>query len=775
MKQKRWHGTLEGVHQGLLYGWALDASQPEARVVLEILLDDQLLCCVAADVARSDLAGRFTAACPAIADHCHGLVADLTPYANYAGGQLRARVANTDVMLDGSLLHATPDTPTAAALSKVEGDGALRLYGWARSPTHAAQPLTVYAYVGQQRVAEARADHPLPAHPELGNHGFQLNLPASVADGRLQSVRVVDQHGEQLNGSPINICCTLSGLPALAAPGDTRTAQLLQAYQDRLPRSLAWSGYAAWRSHFDAADQRPALTADAASHRIGLLINGATDAAAVSVASAAAPQLDIRSYSGQPFTELLRQAQADGCTLLACVRAGDTLAPQALAWMLQGLALPQAQLVYSDSEHDGRPWFKPAWNPDYALASDYPLELMLFRASLLDSQSTPPSTSAQMCWQVLATLWPQGADAIVHVPRVLYRYATPLHVGERDARNAAAIAALRQLQPQAQLAAVPAPSAGTVQAARRLQRPLSQQERALTISLIIPTRDRVELLRRCIDSLRRHSAWAQLELIVADNDSQQAATHRYLRQLSRQGVRVLSCPGPFNFAAINNQAVAQASGDIIGLINNDIEALHDGWLDEMLGQLLRPGVGAVGAKLLWPNGMVQHGGVLLGVGQSASHFGSDLHDDDWGDHGRNQLVQQVSGVTAACLLLRRQHYLALGGMDQQAFPVAFNDVDLCLKLRRAGLAIVWTPHARLLHAESASRGKEDTPQKRARAARELAQLRQRWGSWLLRDPAYHPSLNLDLHTAPFGGLATPPRPRLPRNGHPAPPDQQEPA
>lgn len=192
--------------------------------------------------------------------------------------------------------------------------------------------------------------------------------------------------------------------------------------------------------------------------------------------------------------------------------------------------------------------------------------------------------------------------------------------------------------------------------------------------------------------------------------------------------------------------------------------LHEGWLEELVGQLMRPGVGAVGAKLLWPNGMVQHGGVVLGVGNVAGHYGNRLTDGDWGDQGRNQLLQRVSAVTAACLLVRKTDYLRVGGMDEVAFPVAFNDVDLCLKIRRLGMAIVWSPYARLLHAESASRGHEDTPQKRARAGREVDMLRRRWGDVLFRDPAYHPSLNLDVLSQVSAGLAIPPRSRLPRNG-----------
>jgi len=281
---------------------------------------------------------------------------------------------------------------------------------------------------------------------------------------------------------------------------------------------------------------------------------------------------------------------------------------------------------------------------------------------------------------------------------------------------------------------------------------------------VIPTRDRVDLLQRCISSIQRFTDWPKLEIIIIDNGSTDDETHAYFAEVMQQGVRVLPMPGPFNYADLNNRAIAQANGEIIGLVNNDIEALHDGWLDEIVSQLLRPGVGAVGAKLLWPNGMVQHGGVLLGVGNVAGHFGNRLADADWGDHGRNQLEQQVSGCTAACLFLKKHQYLDLGGMDADAFPVAFNDVDLCLKVRASGSKIVWTPYAKLLHAESASRGHEDTSQKKARAKREVDALCSRWGSVLMHDPSYHPSLNLDPLSYAFGGLAMPPRSRTFRLG-----------
>jgi GT2 family glycosyltransferase len=389
------------------------------------------------------------------------------------------------------------------------------------------------------------------------------------------------------------------------------------------------------------------------------------------------------------------------------------------------------------------------------MRADAVRKLLTAKAELVDA--------ADLAWQVLAQVWRDGAQAIVHVPRVLYHFHSPLHASEQQSRLRASRKALARVEPHAVLEEMPSPPVDSLFVPRRLHRSLAKSARTKTISLIIPTRDRVELLQRCLASLERFTDMANLEIIVVDNDSAQTKTKTYLRQVIRKGIRVLPFPGAFNFSAMNNRAVAAASGEIVGLINNDIEALHEGWLEEMLSHLLSPGVGAVGAKLLWPNGMVQHGGVLMGLGHAAGHFGNLLMDQDWGDHGRNQLVQQVSGVTAACLLVRKKDYLAVGGLDETAFPVAFNDVDFCLKLRSLEKSIVWTPHARLIHAESASRGHEDTPQKKARAQREIQELRRRWFDVLSRDPAYHPSLSLDSHSQAFGGLALPPRDRSPRS------------
>lgn len=754
----RWHGALDGIYKQLVYGWAFDRTRPDARVIVEICRDDVPFACIVADAARTDLTAELEAL--GAPDLCHGFVYDLETLPRSSDGVISARVANTEVMLAGSFRLDEPKTPAAPALNTVMGDGGLRLHGWALDPADPRRTVTVRAFVGNEMVAHAAANiiHPSMRGYVDGAHGFDLALPASLADGAVHSVRVVDDEGRPLNGSPLTICCSIDGLIGLLPDdADELLLKVADIYQRHLPRSLPISAWPEWSAHFDR--EGPAILPTLTT---AVIVTGDTDAAALERTLASLQSqhgMSVQAFSGQPYAALLAQALASHCDVVCCVRAGDTLAPHALAWALEGFALPQAQVVYTDSENNGTPWFKPAWNPDYALASDYPLDLLLVRTTAVQSL-LETHNAADFAWSALAAAWSQGSNSIVHVPRVLLRMASLPDASERAARFAAAARTLDAVWPQAVLEELDGVPPESPHSSRRVRHALPAGARELTVSMIIPTRDRADLLQRCINTIRRFTDWPKLEIIVIDNGSVEEATHAYFAEITRQGVRVLPMPGPFNYADLNNRAIAQASGSIIGLVNNDIEALHTGWLDEIVAQLLRPGVGAVGAKLLWPNGMVQHGGVLLGVGNIAGHFGNRLSDTDWGDHGRNQLVQQVSGCTAACLFLRKDDYLMLGGMDGNAFPVAFNDVDLCLKVRVAGKAIVWTPHAKLLHAESASRGHEDTPPKKARAQREVEHLRLKWGHVLIRDPAYHPSLNLDSNSHAFGGLATPPRNRI---------------
>src|SRR5690606_3476022 len=223
-------------------------------------------------------------------------------------------------------------------------------------------------------------------------------------------------------------------------------------------------------------------------------------------------------------------------------------------------------------------------------------------------------------------------------------------------------------------------------------------------------------------------------------------------------VRVIDYPGPFNYSAINNFAVREAEGEVIGLLNNDVEVINGDWLEELVSHALRPGIGAVGAMLYYPMNTVQHAGVVLGLGGVAGHPFKEFPRNDQGQKNRLRLVQNYSAVTGACLFVLKERFLEVRGLDEASLPVAFNDVDLCCKLLSAGYRNVWTPFAELYHHESATRGIEDTPEKQARFQGEIETMMTRWPDLLAHDPAYNPNLTLvgeDFSTAYLPRLKKP--------------------
>ncbi|NJO23335.1 MAG: glycosyltransferase [Sphingomonadales bacterium] len=241
--------------------------------------------------------------------------------------------------------------------------------------------------------------------------------------------------------------------------------------------------------------------------------------------------------------------------------------------------------------------------------------------------------------------------------------------------------------------------------------------------------------------LLHRTGYPALEVLIADNDSRDRRTRAYLDAVVRdRRVRAVPCPGSFNFAAINNRAAALARGSVLGFINNDIEVMAPDWLKEMVGHALRPDVGAVGAKLLYPSGLVQHAGVIVGLDGFAGHAHRFYPAGHPGYMGRLMCTQMFSAVTAACLMMRRDMFKEVGGFDEATFPVAYNDVDLCLRLGRRGLKTVWTPYAVLRHKETATRERDYSPARLAQYQRESAAFRARWGHVIAHDPHYHPLL-----------------------------------
>jgi GT2 family glycosyltransferase len=275
------------------------------------------------------------------------------------------------------------------------------------------------------------------------------------------------------------------------------------------------------------------------------------------------------------------------------------------------------------------------------------------------------------------------------------------------------------------------------------------------VSIIVPTRNALALVRTCLESLLRETEYAPYEVLLIDNQSDDAEALAYFAALAeRPEVRLIRYDAPFNFAAINNFGAAAARGSVLVLLNNDIEITQRDWLAELVRYASRPQNGVVGAKLLYPDQTIQHAGVVVGFGGVAGHIGIREPRNYPGQMSRCRIAQNLTGVTAACLAVRKAVYEEAGGMDAASLGIAFNDIDLCLKVAALGYRNVWTPHVELVHRESATRGHEDTPEKQARFAQEIEFMQRKWGDALMQDPAYNP--NLDLERQPFA-LAFPPR------------------
>ena len=280
------------------------------------------------------------------------------------------------------------------------------------------------------------------------------------------------------------------------------------------------------------------------------------------------------------------------------------------------------------------------------------------------------------------------------------------------------------------------------------------------VSLIIPTRNGLDLLRTCVQSVLALTTYPHYEILIVDNGSDDPATLDWLADVQgNQRVRVLRDDRPFNYSALNNGAVRHARGELLGLLNNDLEVITPDWLDEMVSHALQPGIGAVGARLWYPDNTLQHGGVIVGLGGVAGHAHVHMARQHAGYFGRTSLLSAFSAVTAACLVIRKSIFEEVGGLNETDLAVAFNDVDFCLRVRELGYTNMLTPYAELYHYESATRGLDDTPEKSARFNREVEYMKQRWEPLLQHDPAYSP--NLSLLYSDFS-LAWPPRSAVPR-------------
>ncbi|MGE7413477.1 glycosyltransferase [Methylobacterium tarhaniae] len=426
---------------------------------------------------------------------------------------------------------------------------------------------------------------------------------------------------------------------------------------------------------------------------------------------------------------------AGAAALVVLTAPGHRLVPGAPRAIVEAFAAdPGLGALYGDAVVTGPgaapllPVLRPAFDPDYLLAADYIGPVVAIRRAVLDRLGLDPTLPGAETADLLLRLAAESPHAVRHLPRLLSTWSPSAAVAPEGWASSRRALAERHLAGSGRAAA----SGGILALRRDLPVPP-------LASLIIPTRDRVELLQACIESIRAHTDWPSLEIIVCDNDSRHPRTLAYLQRLAGEGVRVLPCPGPFNFAAMNNRAAAQARGRLLVFVNNDVVAYRGDWLRRMAEEALRPDVGAVGAKLLDVRERIQHGGIVLGTGGLVTHAHRHFPGTAPGYLASLRATHRVSAVTAACLAVEARKFQAVGGFDEAAFAVDFNDVDLCLRLEAAGYRTLMVPGAVLYHHEAASR--RWNPEARSRHEAEVAALRARWGARLDADPWYHPGFD----------------------------------
>jgi len=454
---------------------------------------------------------------------------------------------------------------------------------------------------------------------------------------------------------------------------------------------------------------------------------------------------------------------ADG-EFVALLDHDDVLASHALYMVVHELNQnADLDLIFSDEdkidEHGKRfdPHFKSDFNYELLLGQNCISHLGVYRKSLLDELGGIRENfdGSQDHDLALRTVELSHAKRIAHIPHVLYHWRVFGESGSFSTDNldravAAGVNAVQDHLGESSGARVePAGVGGYL----RVRWPLPETPPEVTV--IVPTRDNAELLGKCMDGLMTGTSYASLKVLVVDNGSRDEATLELLEQIAgNEDVRVLRYDEPFNYSAINNFAVEHASSEYLCLLNDDIQMIEPDWLSEMMSLAIRPQIGSVGARLLYADSTVQHGGVALGVMGVANHLHKHLDVTNPGNFGRLQLCQELSASTAACLVVKRSRYQQVGGLDEKNLTVAFNDIDFCLRLREAGYRNLWTPHATLFHMESASRGSDMDTDKFERFEKEVNYMQERWGELLLADPFYNPNLSLSDERM---SLAEPPR------------------
>lgn len=424
----------------------------------------------------------------------------------------------------------------------------------------------------------------------------------------------------------------------------------------------------------------------------------------------------------------------------------------------QILRNPKAEILFTDedkinarNEHYDE-HFKSDWNKTLFYSQNYLSHLTVIKRLTVNKVGNlrPGYEGSQDFDLLLRCIEVIDETNIIHIPKVLYHWraiegSTALNTDQKDYASEAGLKALNShfvAIGEARIA-IPGPVPTTY-----LNKLIDPDSYSPSVAIIIPTKNQHTLLQQCIDSILNNTDYRDYRIYIVNNGSDDCATLAlFERYKQKTKIEIIDDSRPFNYSQLNNNAISFVEEELALLLNNDTEVIDRDWLANMVDAIEPKDVGIVGAKLLYPDASVQHAGVILGIGGVAGHSHKYFPANSYGYFSRLVLPQQMSAVTGACLLIKRSVYSKLGGLDETNLSVAFNDVDLCLRVVESGLKVVWTPLAKLYHHESISRGKEDSPEKQQRFATEVQYMLDRWSEELSSDPYYNP--NLTLHKEDF--------------------------
>ena len=594
---------------------------------------------------------------------------------------------------------------------------------------------------------------------------FQITLPNRYSDGKVHQVHVTTSRNEELTGSPLSF---------IASPDDVRTilSELAdvstelyrtQILDHLIPPAVPFHLYEDWRERF-----KPARPDAGENVKVAVIAVGDGDPSALGkslhqqthtnwLTCPATAGDTLGAFDRRRILSFLTD-EASNVEVVVWALARSTLGEQALAWFAAAFSQhPSASAVYADLEivtGDGGSWPMcfPAFDYERMLEQGYCAFLFACsRTAAIDALER----GAENVYREFNSLIDHRDDVgarVVHLPFILASLAQADIPQTSDLLAKATQDHLTARGVGADITASKGALFPSVHVRRHIR------ARAGKVSIVIAARNHVELLSQCLDSIAAADTNLIGDIVIADNESSDLDTVAYLNKINGSRAKVVCVPGPFNRSALTNRAVDAAKDDYVCLLAPDMKITTNDWLPEMVSRMMDPGVGAVGALITWPNGVVLHGGMVFGAQFSARNAFTDRMTGDAGYGDLLKVAHECSAVSGRCLLLRRHDYDAIGGLDETAFPDALGDVDLCLKLRARGFQIVFTPHAHLSCQEGAT--SRSTSWHAHRLDRDLISLRQRWGAVLVDDLCYNPGLALD--PIPFAGLAWPPRPRAPR-------------